>query len=348
MLKADQPIVENDIFEVRWMAPGTGGVHHGHPVFLLLGNPNDTPQSKIVIKAESATTPKQKTGMALIARLATAIDPKAGQYAMSAAEVSDLNDWAKQEQTVFGTRNSDLNELVKNLANPASSWIRMDLQQLSDLEKAQAALEAAKKDKAGVRAIAAGLTAAGGLEALGHIIALDLFNGNNDRFTWPGPGSDKPKGGKYNHLMNVGNVLLSASATGALTPIALDSFDPGSTYSNLSYTAVADQEQYERQLFGQTNAQGLPFEWPGRLLDPARSVDLSRFLQGIVDDLNIALGPRSRRIPFATKKRLTGNAAARLQAGVAQAVPILKQKVVTDTDFGNELLIQDRRQILNW
>ncbi len=332
MLSADNPINEAEIFEVRALA-------QGHPVFLLLGDPNTQPRPSVVIKAETTISPSQSRGLSLVTRIITAVDVRARQYTLSAAELSDLDHWCQGEATFFGRKNADLNYLMLSLTNPSATWVRMDARSLSDLDQARALLVASSRDKKGVRAIAAGLSAAGGLEALGQVVALDLFNGNNDRFGWPGPGTRNPKGGNYHFLQNLGNILLSEATDGTLSPIALDSFDPNSRFALLDHDTVAEQE---------ADSGSGEAEWPGRLLGADRTSDLATYLRGCVDDLNVALGPRSRRIPFATKKRLPSNAVGRMQAGVNAAIVRLKDKLANDPTFTAIALMQDRRVVLNW
>jgi hypothetical protein len=66
---------------------------------------------------------------------------------------------------------------------------------------------------------------------LGKIIAVDLFNGNGDRFTHEG------------HWQNIGNVMFQNQAAGGVKVVGLDTFDPNSQSSNL--TTITAQSQTE-------------------------------------------------------------------------------------------------------
>lgn len=206
-----------------------------------------------------------------------------------------------------------------------------------------------------MRQIAKSLGAPGGLEGLGRVIAADLFNGTIDRFAWPGPGAQNLlSGGRFNYLTNVGNVILVTEPNQQhLRVAALDTWDPNSPYRDVTAQpqhqifSVAAQEQ--NHITG-TNQLGA---WPGRLLHPNRAADLRLFAAGVIDDLEAALGPRNRKLAFASKRRLPQKSADRLFNGIVAGANEIRVKLVEfRSDAGKRAklttILTDRMNILNW
>lgn len=68
---------------------------------------------------------------------------------------------------------------------------------------------------------------------LGKIIAVDLFNGNGDRFTSEG------------HWQNQGNVMFQNQIAGGVKVVGLDTFDPNSNSSNLTIMTAHSQAELD-------------------------------------------------------------------------------------------------------
>jgi hypothetical protein len=278
-------IEPSSIFSIKALSPG-------HPVYLLEGW---TLGTGLVIKQESTIAAKNVKTNAMIMH---AVSPGATAVPLKPAELQALRTWSTANPESAAGR-AVVSDLVQT-----GTWLKMKAAQgLIDLKGAANAALAG--DKSDVRLIAKALNAPGGLEALGAIIAADAFNANNDRFAFDGQGGMNWQGSRLQCLANVGNVFIAANKSGAMTPIGLDTWDPGSQHKDL-------RDPLNEQLA----------RWPGRLLaDPAKA-DRTTFADMVVDDLETVLGPRNRNF-FA--KALVGTDRLDRQA---------KPRVVTGIEAG--------------
>ena len=152
------------------------------------------------------------------------------------------------------------------------------------------------------------LKRSGGLEKLGEIIAADLFNGNTDRFGPPynlNPGRG-PGGIPLAAIYNVGNVFVACDGKGRGKPIGLDNFDPAGESKDVN-SANLDKKQ-----------------WGGMLLRPSERANRETYAGLIITDLEALLGPRNRKIPLGTTKRLGNARKARLTKGMVSGAKKLK------------------------
>ncbi len=116
--------------------------------------------------------------------------------------------------------------------------------------------------------------------------------------------------------MNIGNLFVAAgnSATGASEVIGLDMFDPASPFRNAK-ESVSVQE-------GRASER-----WPGRLLADNAARVRAELAVDVVDDLELVLGPRNRKVFWGRRARLPKNAAARFERGLAEGAATLKRKL---------------------
>jgi hypothetical protein len=324
-LSINAPLDANDILKVKLLAAG-------HEVFLLSG----THHSGLVVKLETAAFDGRKDAMRQNLELMRAVDPDARVEVLKWYEVAALNNFVQHAETVapmlFQPVPPDV-QALKNALTRGGKWVKMEQKRLVTLESV--AEERVRGSKAGVRQFAQALNAPGGLEKLGEIIAVDLFNDNNDRFSVLGGMLFGAGAGavRLAFLGNVGNVLLSAGQVSGL-----DSWDPNSPTKNLRQRLA--QEDVNR-------------EWGGYLLGPARSVTvhgqaitLDAFATGVIADLEAVLGPRDRKIPGATTRRLDPHARARLLAGMATAVPKIRARLRGLAAL--PAMLQDKAAALGW
>jgi len=275
-------IEPSSIFAIKALSPG-------HPVYLLEGWTEGT---GLVIKQESTLAAKNVKTNAMIMH---AVSRGATAVPLKPAELQALRTWAGANRDSTGGT-----ALISDLGQ-TGTWLKMKAAQgLIDLKSAANAASAG--DKTDVRVIAKALNAPGGLEALGAIIAADAFNSNNDRFAFDGFGGMNWNGARLKCLANVGNVFVSASKSGAMTPIGLDTWDPGSQHKDLR---DALNEQMAR--------------WPGRMLADAAKAERVAFADMVVDDLETVLGPRNRNLiakAMVGTNRLDKQAKPRVVAGI--------------------------------
>ncbi len=298
MLKLGTPITAGDIYSVKALAPG-------HPVFQLDGFGDDSGKvDSIVIKLETqANTGNVHTAAALM----NAVDPKARTEVLKPPEIQQLKHWAQYGEVPDVDALQTAGVLVQQLSLPGA-WVKMGVKKLTMLDSAvQKRLDPANPDKADVRLIARALKKSGGLEKLGEIIAADLFNGNTDRFGPPfelNPGNYK--GITLQAVYNVGNVFVACDGKGKGSPIGLDSYDPASEWKDLN-NAHIDQQR-----------------WGGMLLMGNQKANRLAYAGMIINDLEALLGPRNRKIAFASKNRLGTNRKGRMNNGMENGAKKLK------------------------
>lgn len=71
---------------------------------------------------------------------------------------------------------------------------------------------------------------------LGRVVAVDIFNGNQDRITFKG------------RWQNKGNIMFTPGPTGAPKVVGLDTFDPYAEESNLTQTGAVGDPEYRAAL----------------------------------------------------------------------------------------------------
>ncbi len=187
-------------------------------------------------------------------------------------------------------------------------------------------------DKTIVRRIAETLSAKGGLEKLGSIIAADAFSNNGDRVALDGLGGSKIPGTQISTkvLINTGNIFVG-NENGKPTLLGLDNYDPGTL-----------QKDFNAPLH-----PGQPYL--GEILNPKNKANRTKVCLDLVDDLETLLGPRNRAFSFLQQTRLPSNAAARIEKGIDEgALKILmyfKQKFARG---GIPIGMVERFQRIGW
>lgn len=282
---------------------GVVNLSANRPVFLLTATDN----SHVVIKQEVQVHANDAQNMKFALKVVKTVSPNAAGKALTPAEVQVLQDFVDMNDYIAEVTMRQLAPdlaYLKQLLAANGMWYKMEKAEgIMNIEDAKN--KAAAGNKTDVRAIAAAFSAPDGLEALGRIIAADLWNGNNDRFTPGGTG-----GNGYHVCQNPGNVLLATQGT--LKPIGLDAYEAMGVFRN--YNATIDQ------------LEGAD-EWGGRLLaeNPAARARLKEFCRLVIADIEAILGPRNRRGlgRLGRTSRLPADAVTRLQHGIiAGALPI--------------------------
>ncbi|MCX6594349.1 MAG: hypothetical protein NTZ56_22770 [Acidobacteria bacterium] len=316
------------------------------PVFLLVGWRGD----KVVVKHE--TSPSVDASVVKFSNtVMRAVDPAVKIVPLDPQEVTEIRDWiADRLQEVADNLRVGIADQAKpdelyfnQMMNAPGQWTKMAPEQgFTSLDDAHNAFQAAHRDKGPVKKFAAALNAPGGLEALGAIVVADAFSGNSDRFhpgIWDSTGGYMTgANGNYKALVNIGNVILTEDGNGKLRPIGLDPIETGaSIQTQLNSTlAVLDPNN----------------EWAGYILasTAVAQARLRGYAEMIVDDLNLALGARSRRLPGLRKQRLEQNAAIRLLNGMNTAKLQLAQKLRDRVTSGKATpqLILDKMNALAW
>lgn len=296
-------IVADDIFAATKLDPH-------RPVYLLVGA-----VEKIVVKRDNTTMANDPRNMAHALRNMKAIDPTMATRQLTPAELREISSFIDGEKSdgllPGGSVSPDILTFERDLKVVGGvSWVKTAFfEGLINLEGA-AAKAREQGNKSGVRAIAAALTAIGGLEKLGQILAVDAFNGNDDRFDF----SNQPVvNAGLNRLTNPGNVGLCLQ-NNVLRPVGMDAYAGAAEFRSLD------------------KAGQPPREWSGyRLKDDQRGWR-QRFCDEVAADIETMLGPRNRKLLFAATNRLPKNAGQRLATGMDQGIVQLKTKLQTIRD----------------
>lgn len=326
-LQLNGQIVAEDILAVTRLDPN-------RDVYLLVGAVD-----KIVIKRDIATNPAMQFNALQAARIMKVVSPTVATRNVSFAEIQAVLMWVKEEmRSTKGPADPDLvafdasmmrayspprPEHMRHHNNSQSGfnnvgWIKTTFYEgLTNLESAaQKARD--KGDKSGIRAIAAALSAPGGLEALGEILAMDAFNGNIDRFDMsPNPQGDKG----CRRLVNIGNVAVCLQ-NGVIKPVGMDPFSADSNLGDVTKKGMPGLER-----------PGLPREeWTGYRLKPDQRPWRIKFCEDVAWDLEHMLGPRNRVIRGLATNRLPRDAALRLAAGMDMGTARLKTRLLAMRD----------------
>jgi hypothetical protein len=188
-------------------------------------------------------------------------------------------------------------------------FVKMEAVNVTDLQGALNERLGPTPNKTSLHAFIATLKNPGGLERLGQIIAVDLFNGNKDRF-FPDTPFTKTIGGvtfNFRCLVNPGNVFRVDLGTGGSEIGALDFVDPNSEYKD-STIPLATAE-----------ATAMSGPWPGRVL-----ADASRrtaFADDVVHDLEAIVSPHGyvRKLGLYRSSRITN--------GMVQGAQLIRNKL---------------------
>ena len=327
MLKIDSPITCADIYNIVALSPG-------HPVFKLEGWGDGSGKvDALVIKMEStvaAATGANRRDVRVTTGLMSMVDPNAKTVVLSRSEIQELRTYADGGNVADTTGLAVAGVLKTNIASPNGVWTKMPLKNLVMLDKAIAGRLAG--DKTDVRIIAAALKGSGGLEKLGQIIAADLFNGNNDRFVWPPPGQKDPDlPARFKTIWNIGNVMVASGANAKGTPIGLDSYDPNNQLKDLRQAVTQDSG------------------WAGMLLGANMTDERKAFAEGVISDLEMALGPRNRKTIFGSQNRLGTARKERLLKGMLSGKNIIQQALVPLKHRPNlPVGLSSRMALLGW
>lgn len=305
-LSVDNTIDANDIDHIR--------MFKDLKVWLLSGLNGD----KVVIKTDAIQPTQYKSASPIV----KAVAPGAKLKILAPAERAALSQFiasyehiAQAYQDLGIAYNPNEAPAVASLKQSLTfgfPFVKMAAVNVMDLEGALDDRLGPNADKTDLRAFTATLKAQGGLERLGKIVAVDLFNGNTDRF-FPGSASTKTIGGvdfNLRCLVNVGNVFRVDVGGGGSEVGALDFIDPNSRFKDMN-TPLAQAE----------TAAGQP--WPGRVLaDKKRRKD---FAGDVVHDLEALLSPHKSR--FSLKTKLGLDAANRVSTGMVQGAQLIKSKL---------------------
>jgi len=288
-------IAADDITGIKKLDPA-------RPVYLLVGD-----SGKVVVKNEITNLAHDPRNMRYAMRNMKAVDPTMATKQLTSSELDAIAQWAelkRVEAELFQKPlDGDINTLSQSLVIPNTAWVKTNFfEGLINLESAAAQLKATG-DKSGVRAIAAALTAPGGLEKLGQIMAVDCFNGNDDRFDF----SQMPNCAPYNRLTNTGNVAVCLQDN-ILRPVGMDA------WSGSSASRYLDQPPSR--------------EWTGVRLKDDQRAWRAQVAAEAAADIEAVLGPRNRRNPFGSPDRLPKNAGQRIAAGMDQGIATLKTKLL--------------------
>lgn len=305
-LSMAENIKQSDIHEVKLLKD--------MKVFLLIGITDE----RLVIKIDSVGTDQIKDAN----RVAKVIDRSARVKILTRQEVFELKTYVAtyNELVAFydamGMTNvpflrsdketmDQLKSQLDNLDKYPEPFVKMEAMRLQNI---QAALEErAKGNKAVVRDIATTLKRDGGLEKLGQIVALDMFNDNTDRF-YPNYNTRKKTGPfefECKACVNPGNVMLAVQTDGTMNLTALDFIDPNSRMKTYGGN-VADTDGASHKGIG------------------AISVKSSRksFAEDIVHDLEWFLHPK--RSKYSLKTKLGRDAVGRIDKGILQGSKAIK------------------------
>ena len=321
-MNIEQPLGSNGLQRIKQLS-------EGHPVFLLTYQ-----DGTCVIKSDGATKSKfLKDPLEVM----NAIDPHARSRVLGKQELINIKNWASANGGNLDEKAPGylMTELAKALMPPSpptpgnrmvsnqqAVFIVMPTkQQLVDLK--QAGNEAigvdgeghpTVRDKGKVRQLADVFKQPGTLEKLGAILAVDAFNGNQDRVNFEdGVQVRSWHGQPMKRMQNVGNFFVGEGGGGKLTVLGLDVFDPSNQFKDFDAFVETDFDPY-----------------PGRIHRPDASGRRKVLAQEVAQDLETVLGPRNRAFGFLKQTRLPSNAAARIEKGFDDAakaiLTYLKQK----------------------
>ncbi|HEY4029054.1 MAG TPA: hypothetical protein VGM25_01815 [Caulobacteraceae bacterium] len=311
-LSVGSEIQLNDIRQVEVLKPGT--------VYKLIGQGNDT----VVVKSEAGNLTKDSFNVTK-AVMKTVDRGAAKAKALTDREKNTVKEWAQiwadYTQYVAECRltaaqiPAPVADLLSNFQlNPHALWFKMPLADVADLKGALNSRMAPTVDKNPIKAFEKALEAKGGLEALGRIIACDMFINNTDRLS-PLEGSSLkfgPREVKLRVIKNIGNIFLVNNGTNR-TLSGMDFVDPNTGYRHYQDTLDEVNTNYNEQ-------------WLGYFMVDTKA--RAKFCKYIISDLELVLHPNRSSLSLSTG--LGRDAAKRLEkgmvAGARQLVTGLDQK----------------------
>lgn len=276
------------------------------PVYLVVGD-----SEKIVVKRDNTPQPHDPRNMRYALRNMKIVDRTMESRQLTSDELNALETFVELQRVESTLLNMPLPPAVTALSQDilhtgSNTWLKTNFfEGLINLEGA--ATQARRDgDKGGIRAIAKALSAADGLEKLGRILAIDCFNGNDDRFDF----SDAPVvNAGYHRLTNPGNVAVCLQ-NNMLRPVGMDAYAGSAEFRSLAEAGRPDPR------------------WAGYRLRDDQKPWRMRFAQEVAADLETALGPRNRKVFFASKNRLPGNAGERIARGMDDGITELKKTLL--------------------
>lgn len=279
-------------------------------VYVLIGREDD----KIVIKHDAVEEPAVKNANTIV----KGIDPSVKLKILTPNEVIALTRYVAAWEALNAhwerehVPNWDLEGrtaipgLKASLAIKDVPWVKMAALDIKDLDKAvEKRLEG---DKSAVNVFIAALSAKGGLEKLGQVIAADLFNGNTDRFLPDSPRELKVGQGasattfSLKCLQNIGNVFV-AMGTKGYEVSALDFVDPQSRFRDIHAP--------------------LGENWKFEILRDKKKREA--FAAAAIADLETLLHPH--KSPLSPLTKLGKDAPARLATGMVQGAAAIKARL---------------------
>lgn len=240
-------------------------------VFLLTGALKD----RVVVKADGLSRDQIKSANWAMKN----VDSGARVKILTPFELGQLKEYADTTVAAIelledmGYNAKDMNHPARQLKD-SPGWddgyvfFKMEPQKLIDVENAYKAAHKSAKDKTppdltDITRLAASLKAEGGLEKLGEIIAVDLFNGYSDRF-YPGGGIFLRK---WKAIVNLGNIFIVTDKDNKLVPSGLD-------------FANANSPDWQKPIDDQ---------WSGHLLSDVQR--RRQFANDVIDDLEFLFSP---------------------------------------------------------
>ena len=203
-----------------------------------------------------------------------------------------------------------IDDILANFTqNPHAQWYKMPMQNLADLGGALKARVTGSNDKNVLVEFRNALSRKGGLEALGRIVACDLFIGNSDRFN-PTEGSQMTYGSRtftFRVVKNIGNIFIAGTGT-SRSVTGMDFVDPSTGYRLYEMTLDEVRDSYNEGWLGDY------------LVDKAAR---KRFCKHIVEDLELILSPNRKSYSPFTKLGVT--ATRRLEAGMIEGARLILQ-----------------------
>ena len=319
-LSINSPITLNDIQYI--------GMHKRDKVFWIEGQNND----KLVIKYEGVSDLQIKSANAMI----KAVDPGVRVKILTRAEMQALRDFVKNWEDIWdyfdelkrqgcpvnapdGSREAilSLKRALDMSVKYQDSFYKMGSQEIRDL--GGALNKRIDGDKSELKAFLAVLTQPGGLERLGQVVAVDLFNGNSDRL-FPNRTDVQTIGGisfNFKTVANIGNVFTVLSG-GGFKVSALDFIAPNSEFKDHNQPLANQESGDPADNDSQYNGQ-----WPGKLLVDRKA--RQKFAKDIVDDLEMIFHPKKHKLSL--KKKLPFNAAKRIDNGMVAGAQSLKRRL---------------------
>jgi hypothetical protein len=336
MLSLTSPFTENDIISIR--------VYKTGKVYLLQGNGDD-----IVVKQEDIKS--DGVGNFDLSKKAMGVIDKSVKSSKKLAdsEVTALVNYViKQKAMVqWNLRDripgaaADLDLALANLKDPAGKnlWFKMPHTPMMNLQSALesrhgATLRTLDEDSKSIaqsdkpmRDFLRTLKDPGGLEALGRIIAIDCFSGNQDRVA-PGSYRKETLAGHsfvFHAIQNIGNLMVTGQGK-AKTLSGMDFADPNSALKE------ADKSLDEHRQKGQG-------EWLGDYIVDAGK--RKKFAGEVITDLEMIFttGQKKtlkRRI-MGSKPALGSDSVNRLDAGMVSGAKLLSQYIKDKVNKGKVL-----------